>query len=137
MGDNTVPDAKALLISAVTALDSARESLANGGDAGKGVAYYCQQTASKAVGAFVVFHDGVIGNPDDVEDLIDRASEIDPRFHRLATVTTALTPYLRRSLKMASYPVEPPQNYFREALRSAETIHAFVLQLLPPSVKPQ
>ena len=99
--------------------------------------YHCQQAAEKAVKAFLV-HCGVTPEKThDVRNLTLQAAEHEPRFNELIGMAGALTPYAWEF----RYPDDLAETYptreeFDEALQQAQTIHDFVVNLLPKEAKP-
>jgi HEPN domain-containing protein len=99
--------------------------------------YHCQQTAEKAVKAFLV-HCGI--RPEkthDIRKLTLQAAAHQPRFNDLLDMAARLTPYAWQS----RYPDDLTETYptreeFDEALQHAQAIYDFVLNLLPVDVRP-
>ena len=99
--------------------------------------YHCQQTAEKAVKAFLV-HCGI--RPEkthDIRKLTLQAAAHQPRFKDLLDMAARLTPYAWQS----RYPDDLTETYptreeFDEALQHAQAIYDFVLNLLPADVRP-
>ena len=99
--------------------------------------YHCQQTAEKAVKAFLV-HRGILPEKThDIRNLTLKAAEHEPRFNELIPFAAALTPYAWEF----RYPDDLAETYptreeFDEALRQAEAVYDFVLNLLPKEARP-
>ena len=99
--------------------------------------YHCQQTAEKAVKAFLVSRDIAPDKTHDIRALTLKAAEHEPRFNELITVAAELTPYAWEF----RYPDDlaetyPTQEEFDQALRQAEAVFDFVLNLLPKEARP-
>src|SRR5882672_10702011 len=99
--------------------------------------YHCQQAAEKAVKAFLVHHGKPYEKTHDIEVLTDLACEIDSNFNTLADAADALTPYATRfRYPNATFAVEPQPAEYDEALKYAQAIYDFVLNLLPADGRP-
>ena len=99
--------------------------------------YHCQQAAEKAVKAFLVHHGKPYEKTHDIEVLTDLAGEIDSKFRTLVDAADALTPYATRfRYPNATFAVEPQPTEYDEALKYAQTICDFVLNLLPSDGRP-
>jgi len=99
--------------------------------------YHCQQTAEKAVKAFLVFIEISPEKTHDIRKLTIAASGHEPRFDELMDMAAALTPYAWEF----RYPDDlaetyPTRDEFDEALQHAQTIYDFVLNLLPDEARP-
>ena len=99
--------------------------------------YHCQQTAEKAVKAFLM-HCGITREKThDVRKLTLQAAVHQPRFNDLLDKAATLTPYAWQT----RYPDDLAETYptreeFNEALQHAQTIYDFVLNLLPADMRP-
>jgi HEPN domain-containing protein len=99
--------------------------------------YHCQQTAEKAVKAFLV-HCGITPEKThDIRKLMLEAAVHQPSFNDLLDMAAALTPYAWQT----RYPDDLAETYptreeFDEALQHAQSIYNFVLNLLPADVRP-
>jgi HEPN domain-containing protein len=137
MADLHLEKARAWLLTAQSDLESAR-LLGNAADPKRDTAvYHCQQTAEKAVKAFLVAHGQAFEKVHDVERLVAQAAKLHPDFSRLAVPAAELTP-LATAYR---YPDEtgflrPTREEFDEALRHAQSIYEFVLNLLPAQARP-
>lgn len=99
--------------------------------------YHCQQAAEKAVKAFLVHHGKPFEMTHDIEVLADLAGEVNPAFSQWADAADALTPYASRfRYPNATFAVEPQPTEYEEALQHAQSIYAFVLNLLPVEARP-
>jgi len=99
--------------------------------------YHCQQAAEKAVKAFLV-HCGITPEKThDIRNLTIQAASHESRFNELIDMAAALTPYawaFRYPDDLAE--TYPTREEFDEALRQAQVIYDFVLNLLPKEAKP-
>ena len=99
--------------------------------------YHCQQKAEKAVKAFLVSRGVAPEKTHDIRSLTLKAAEHEPRFNELIKLAADLTPYAWEF----RYPDDlaetyPTQEEFDEALRQAESVYDFVLNLLPQEARP-
>ena len=99
--------------------------------------YHCQQTAEKAVKAWLQSRDEPFAKTHDVEDLIAQAATSLPGFKQFAAAAEILTPYASafRYPGGADEPM-PTRKEFDEALHHAQAIYDFVVQVLPPEARP-
>ncbi|MGA2556680.1 MAG: HEPN domain-containing protein [Verrucomicrobiota bacterium] len=92
MADHLVPEAKAWMTKAWRDLETAQR-VASGQPPFYDIAvYHCQQSAEKAVKAFLVHHSKAYEKTHDIEVLVDLACEADAKFSQLADAADALTP---------------------------------------------
>jgi HEPN domain-containing protein len=99
--------------------------------------YHCQQTAEKAVKAFLVHCGLTPEKTHDIRKLTLQAAAHEPQFNDLLDMAAALTPYAWQT----RYPDDLAETYptreeFDEALNHAQAIYDFVLNLLPTEVRP-
>jgi HEPN domain-containing protein len=99
--------------------------------------YHCQQTAEKAVKAFLVSMEIPPEKTHDIRKLTLQAAVHEPRFNEVMDMAVALTPYAWEF----RYPGDLAETYptreeFDEALQHAQAIYDFVMNLLPPGVRP-
>jgi len=99
--------------------------------------YHCQQTAEKAVKAFLIHLDITPEKTHDIRKLMLEAAVHEPRFDDLLDTAAALTPYAWQT----RYPDDLAETYptreeFDEAMQHAQAIYNFVLSLLPADVRP-
>lgn len=99
--------------------------------------YHCQQSAEKAVKAFLVFKEISPEKTHDIRKLTLTAAAHEPRFNELLDMVAALTPYAWEF----RYPDDladtyPTREEFDEALLQAQAINDFVLSLLPAEARP-
>ena len=137
MADLPASEAKAWMVKAWRDLETARRA-ADGEPPFFDVAvYHCQQSAEKAVKAFLVHHNKPYEKTHDIEVLADLAGEVDSAFSQLADAADALTPYATRfRYPNATFAVEPQPAEYREAWQQAKTIYDFVLNRLPKDAHP-
>ncbi len=99
--------------------------------------YHCQQTAEKAVKAFLVSKELSPEKTHDIRRLTLAAAAHESSFHELLDLAASLTPYAWEF----RYPGDLAETYptreeFDEALQHAQTIYDFVLNLLPAEAHP-
>lgn len=137
MADINATDAKAWMIKAWRDLEMARRA-ATGDQPFYDIAvYHCQQSAEKAVKAFLVQHDKSYEKTHDIEVLVDLACEIDASFSKLADAADVLTPYATRfRYPNSTFAVEPKPVEYQEALQHAQTVFDFVVNALPAEARP-
>jgi HEPN domain-containing protein len=137
MADAPVSEAKAWMVKAWRDLETARRAATGEPPFYDVAVYHCQQAAEKAVKAFLVHHGKPYEKTHDIEVLTDLACEIDSNFSKLADAADALTPYATRfRYPNATFAVEPQPAECNEALKYAQTIYDFVLNLLPADARP-
>jgi|SRR5476651_2506465 HEPN domain-containing protein len=137
MADLQNSEAKAWMVKAWRDLETARRAATGEPPFYDIAVYHCQQSAEKAVKAFLVHHGKAYEKTHDIEVLVDLASEIEAGFGRLTDAADALTPYATRfRYPNSTFAVEPKPAEYNEALQHAETIYDFVLNLLPKEARP-
>jgi len=99
--------------------------------------YQCQQSAEKAVKAFLVSKKISPEKTHDIRKLTLEAVVHEPRFNEVMDMAVALTPYAWEF----RYPDDLAETYptreeFDEALQHAQAIYDFVLNLLPAEARP-
>ena len=99
--------------------------------------YHCQQTAEKALKAFLVSKEISPEKTHDIRKLTLEAAVHEPRFNEVMDMAVALTPYAWEF----RYPDDLAETYptreeFDEALQHAQAIFDFVLNLLPAEARP-
>jgi HEPN domain-containing protein len=99
--------------------------------------YHCQQAAEKALKGFLVARETPFEKIHDLEKLIEQTVKLEPSFKQLTTAAETLTPYA----SAYRYPdetafLESSREEFAEAVRQAQTIYDFVLNLLPKEARP-
>ena len=137
MADAPASEAKAWMVKAWRDLETARRAATGEPPFYDVAVYHCQQAAEKAVKAFLVHHGKPYEKTHDIEVLTDLAGEIDSKFRTLVDAADALTPYATRfRYPNATFAVEPQPTEYDEALKYAQTIYDFVLNLLPSDGRP-
>ena len=99
--------------------------------------YHCQQTAEKAVKAFLVSKEISPEKTHDIRKLTLEAAVHEPRFNEVMEMAVVLTPYAWEF----RYPDDLAETYptreeFDEALQHAQAIYDFVLNFLPAEARP-
>ena len=99
--------------------------------------YHCQQTAEKAVKAFLVSKELSPEKTHDIRRLTIEAAGHEPRFNEMMELAVSLTPYAWEF----RYPDDladtyPTREEFDEALQHAQAIFDFVLSPLPKEARP-
>ena len=137
MADLQNSEAKAWMVKAWRDLETARRAAIGEPPFYDIAVYHCQQSAEKAVKAFLVHHGKAYEKTHDIEVLVDLASEIEAGFGKLTDAADALTPYATRfRYPNSTFAVEPKPAEYNEALQHAQTIYDFVLNLLPKEARP-
>ncbi len=99
--------------------------------------YHCQQAAEKSLKAWLQFKDDPFSKTHDIEDLVERASDLNPDFGKLAKAASVLTPYVSAFRYPGGFGESmPTREEFDAALQHAQVIYDFVLHLLPKAAKP-
>ena len=94
--------------------------------------YHCQQAAEKSVKAWLQANDETIPRTHDIEDLVELSGRINPGFKAFAQAAETLTPYASAFRYPGGFEEPmPSREEFDEALKHAQTIYDFVLNLLP------
>jgi HEPN domain-containing protein len=99
--------------------------------------YHCQQTAEKAVKAFLVSRGLTPEKTHDVLKLTMQASRLEAKFNELLDFAAVLTPYaweFRYPDDLAE--IYPTTEEFEEAMQHARAIYDFVLSLIPAEARP-
>jgi HEPN domain-containing protein len=96
-----------------------------------GVVYHSQQSAEKALKAFLTAHDRPFPRTHDLERLHRMCLAIEPAFGRFALAVQTLNPYATQ-FRYPGGPIEPPIGEAQRAFQLASEILAFVSQLLFP-----
>ena len=137
MADAPVPEAKAWMVKAWRDLEMARRAAEGEPPFYDAAVYHCQQSAEKAVKAFLVNHGKPYEKTHDIELLVDLAVEVDVGFSKLADAADALTPYATRfRYPNATFAVEPQPSEYHDAQQHAQAIYDFVLNRLPEDARP-
>ncbi|EFA68208.1 HEPN domain-containing protein [Cylindrospermopsis raciborskii] len=94
------------------------------------VVYHCQQSAEKALKAYLTHQDLGFKKTHDLGVLVEMCSVFEPNFQDLEDMADTLTPYATEF----RYPgdiIEPERYEAEEALQMAATVLEFVIKLLP------
>jgi HEPN domain-containing protein len=137
MADLQASEAKAWMVKAWRDLETARRAATGKPPFYDVAVYHCQQSAEKAVKAFLVHHGKAYEKTHDIEVLVDLACEIEASFGKLTDAADALTPYATRfRYPNSTFAVEPQPGEYEEAVQYAQAIYDFVLKLLPKAARP-
>jgi len=130
MGKTHSETVRAWFIIAKRDLDSARR-LTTGPDPYLDTAlYHWQQAAEKAVKGFLVFHNPAFPKTHDVRKVVALTETVEPRCGEWLDAGELLTPFAT-AFRYTDDILEPSQDEFDQALKSAADLYAFVLSLLP------
>lgn len=94
------------------------------------VVYHCQQSAEKALKAYLTYHDVILQKTHNLSTLIEQCLEFEASFESLRDAAEILTPYATE-FRYPGELIEPEDEDVREALEMAKTILHFVYALLP------
>jgi HEPN domain-containing protein len=99
--------------------------------------YHCQQTAEKALKAFLALHDQSLERTHDLERLLELAARLDSDFAELAEASDVLNPYATafRYPSLLELPL-PTVAEVTGAVEHAQSVYAFVLERIPPEARP-
>jgi HEPN domain-containing protein len=97
--------------------------------------YPYQQAAEKSVKGFLVFHNQEFPKTHDIRKIVALAEAIEPHFESWLDAADVLTPYAT-PFRYTDDILEPSQDEFDQALKSATDLYIFVLSLLPPETHP-
>ena len=99
--------------------------------------YHCQQAAEKSTKAWLQASNALIPKTHDIENLVELASDTNPDFAQFVKMAVVLTPYVSAFRYPGGFEEPmPSQEEFDEALKHAQTIYDFVLNLLPKEARP-
>ena len=99
--------------------------------------YHCQQAAEKSIKGWLQSKDDPFPKTHDIKDLVKRASAINSDFGQFIQPATVLTPYVSAFRYPGGFDEPmPSREEFDEALKHAQTIYDFVLNLLPKEARP-
>jgi HEPN domain-containing protein len=137
MADLQASEAKAWMVKAWRDLETARRAVVGEPPLYDMAVYHCQQSAEKAIKAYLVCKGKPYEKTHDIEVLVDLAGELDSSFSKLTDAADALTPYATRfRYPNATFAVEPQPVEYTEAAQHAQAIYDFVLNLLPKDARP-
>ncbi|NLQ04453.1 HEPN domain-containing protein [Cylindrospermopsis raciborskii] len=92
--------------------------------------YHCQQSAEKALKAYLTYKDFVFGKTHNLVLLIELCSTHDSDFENLRDCGDVLTPY-GTEFRYPGDLIEPERRDTQEAIDMAITVFSFVVQKLP------
>ncbi len=92
--------------------------------------YHCQQCAEKSIKGWLVYHDQSFEKTHDLRLLVTLASEIEPTFTKWFDVAEQVSPYAT-AYRYPGEVLEPTEDEFQHALKSAGRLYDFVCSLLP------
>ena len=94
------------------------------------VVYHCQQSAEKALKAYLTYQNVAFRKTHDLDVLVDLCALSEPSFQDLKDSADSLTPYATE-FRYPSDTIEPEIHEAEEALDIAGSILDFVIKLLP------
>ena len=94
------------------------------------VVYHCQQSAEKALKAYLVYQQVTLQKTHNLVVLLENCLDFDPSFEILRPSAEVLTPYATE-FRYPSDTIEPEIDEAEEALDIAGSILDFVIKLLP------
>ena len=97
-------------------------------------AFHCQQAVEKLLKAYLVHHGREFEKIHDLRALANLCAEFDPGFIELRELVAPLTTYAVR-FRYPS-PTEPTVEQVRAAIAVVNEVNAFVLQRVPPDLRP-
>lgn len=92
--------------------------------------YHCQQCVEKSVKGWLVYYDQPFEKTHDLRLLVTLASEVEPKFTRWFDVAEQLSPYAT-AYRYPGEVLEPTEEEFQQAFKSASEFYDFVCTLLP------
>ncbi|HEX3856927.1 MAG TPA: HEPN domain-containing protein [Verrucomicrobiae bacterium] len=99
--------------------------------------YHCQQAAEKALKGYLLFHDVSFEKTHDLKKLVRQAEPLDGGFDQFREAAAILTPYIAAYRYPDEFAIlEPSRAEFDDAVRQAQTVYDFVLNLLPKEARP-
>ncbi len=97
--------------------------------------YHCQQSAEKALKAYLVFQDQRFEKTHDLELLASFAQQYETGFSDLLKSAVLLTPFATQFRYPGDF-IDPSREEFDEALAAAQNVWDFVLALIPAEAHP-
>ncbi|MBD2148881.1 HEPN domain-containing protein [Pseudanabaena sp. FACHB-1277] len=94
------------------------------------VVYHCQQSAEKALKAYLTYQNVAFRKTHDLDILVDLCALSEPSFQDLKDSADSLTPYATE-FRYPSDTIEPEIDEAEEALDIAGSILDFVIKVLP------
>jgi len=99
--------------------------------------YHCQQAAEKALKGYLLFRGVSFEKTHDLKQLIRQAEPLAAGFDQFRGSAATLTPYAAAYRYPGEFAtLEPSREEFDEAVRQAQAIYDFVLNLLPKEARP-
>jgi HEPN domain-containing protein len=94
------------------------------------VVYHCQQSAEKALKAYLTCQDATFRKTHDLDVLVDLCALSEPSFQDLKDAAGSLTSYATE-FRYPGDTMEPEASEAEEALEIASSVLSFVIKLLP------
>ena len=98
-------------------------------------AFHCQQSAEKALKAFLTWHDEPFPRIHDLEDIGARCVKVDASLQTVVDTAAQLSQYAWR-FRYPGEPYEPTAEEVRQAVQCAHETFEAVLSRLPAEVQP-
>jgi HEPN domain-containing protein len=92
--------------------------------------YHCQQCVEKSIKGWLVYHDQSFEKTHDLRLLVTLASEVEPKFTEWFDVAEQVSPYAT-AYRYPGETLEPTEEEFQRALKSAGKFYDFICNLLP------
>lgn len=134
MDDAKTKEIRQWLIKAEHDLGSARWLLTGDAPFLDTAVYHCQQTAEKALKAYLTLRDTPFQKVHDLTALIEQCEGLDRTFEQIRDACEILTPYAT-AFRYPGDVLEPDLSDVEEALRLAKIVLDFVHQRMPEKVK--
>lgn len=134
MDEAKIQETRAWLTKAVHDLESAEWLLARSDPLREAAAFHCQQTAEKALKAYLTWQDEPFEKTHSLVALVGKCLPLDTSFKELRNAATTLTPYA----VALRYPGDLPELTEEEAQQAvdlAREVWEFVLERLPEEVQ--
>ena len=133
MDDAKVMEIQQWMLKARHDVESARLLLAGDPKILDTSVYHCQQTAEKALKAYLTLQDSPFMKAHDLTVLVKQCMDVDASFEVLVEISEILTPYAT-AFRYPGDVLEPDLLDAEEALVSAEKVFGFVLEKLPDTI---
>jgi HEPN domain-containing protein len=99
--------------------------------------YHCQQAAEKVLKGYLLFREVSFEKTHDLKKLLRQAEPLAAGFDQFQETAAVLTPYAAAYRYPGEFAtLEPSREEFAEAVRQAQAIYDFVLNLLPKEARP-
>jgi HEPN domain-containing protein len=92
--------------------------------------YHCQQCVEKTIKGWLLYHDQSFEKTHDLRLLMTIASEVEPKFTEWFDVAEQISPYAT-AYRYPGEILEPTQEEFQQALKSAGKFYDFICSVLP------